>query len=155
MGRRVPQIAVVGGNDADDRTLELAEKIGSLIAGRGAELVCGGRSGVTEAVCRGARSAGGLTVGIIPGGEPGEANQYVDVCIASGMGEMRNVLIVRSADAVIALPGKYGTLSEIAYALLLKRPVISLGSWDISEDITRADTPEEAVELAFEFCNKP
>lgn len=154
MSRRAPQIAVVGGYDADDNTLAFAEKIGSMIAKRGAVLVSGGRIGVTEAACRGARSAGGLTVGIIPGGEPDEANQYVDVSIATGMGETRNVIIVRSADVVIALPGKYGTLSEIAFALTLGRPVISLGSWDVSPDIKKVNTPEEAVELAFRLCSQ-
>ncbi len=109
---------------------------------------------MTEAACRGARLAGGLTVGIIPGDEPDEANQYVDVSIATGMGETRNVIIVRSADAIIALPGKYGTLSEIAYALLLGRPVISLGSWDVSQDVKKVSTPEEAVEMAFALCKQ-
>lgn len=154
MSQKALQIAVVGGYDADDNTLALAEKVGSLIASRGAVLVSGGRIGVTEAACRGARSAGGLTVGIIPGDEPDEANQYVDVSIATGMGETRNVIIVRSADAIIALPGKYGTLSEIAYALLLGRPVISLGSWDVSPDIKKVNTPEEAVEIAFALCKR-
>jgi uncharacterized protein (TIGR00725 family) len=108
-------------------------------------LVCGGLGGVMEAACRGAKEGGGTTVGILPGSERSAANEFVDVAIPTGLGEARNALVVRAADALIAVGGGYGTLSEIAFALKAGKPVVGLGSWEI-EGVQRADTPEAAVE---------
>jgi uncharacterized protein (TIGR00725 family) len=102
-----------------------------------------------EAACRGAKRAGGTTVGILPGTDRGEANEFVDVAIPTGLGEARNALVVRAADAVIAVGGGYGTLSEIALALKAGQRVVGLGSWDI-EGVERVDTPEAAVEAVLE-----
>jgi uncharacterized protein (TIGR00725 family) len=119
--------------------------VGRLVAARGAVLVCGGLAGVMEAACRGAKDGGGTTVGILPGAERSAANEFVDVAIPTGLGEARNALVVRAADALIAVGGGYGTLSEIAFALKAGKPVAGLGSWQI-EGVQRADTPEAAVE---------
>lgn len=139
------QIAVVGGGVCGPDVRETAERLGRLIAEQGHILICGGLGGVMEAVCRGAREAAGVTLGILPGGK-GDANPYVSIAVATGMGHARNVIIIKSCDAVIALPGEHGTLSEIALALKMNRPVISLGSWDIAGTL-RANNPEEALEL--------
>lgn len=139
------QIAVVGGGVCGPDVRETAELLGRLIAEQGHILICGGLGGVMEAVCCGARQAGGVTLGILPGGKI-DANRYVGIAVATGMGHARNVIIIKSCDAVIALPGEHGTLSEIALALKMNRPVISLGSWDIAGTL-RANDPEEALEL--------
>ena len=139
------QIAVVGGGDCSPEVRDMARRLGRLLAERGHILLCGGLGGVMEAVCHGAREAGGLTVGILPG-DKWEANRYIDISIATGMGHARNVIIVKSADAVIALPGEHGTLSEIALALKMGKRVISLKSWEIPGAV-KAGTPEEAVKL--------
>ena len=144
-----PRIGVLGGSIADRETERLAEEVGREIARRGAILICGGRTGVMEAACRGAQSLGGLTVGILPGDSALEANPYVDVPIVTGLGIARNVIVVRSSQAVIAIDGRYGTLSEIAFALQLGIPVIGLKSWTVSEEIQVAGSALEAVELAF------
>ncbi len=132
----------------------MAEEVGQRIARRGAVLVCGGRGGVMEAACRGAKAEGGTTVGILPGGDRSEANAYVDIPIATGLGEARNAIVVRTADAVIAVSGGYGTLSEIGLALKMGRPVVGLGTWELCQDglmadgLFRAGTPAQAVEQA-------
>lgn len=147
-------IAVIGGAFCDPETASLAEEIGREIAKRGAILICGGLGGVMEAACRGAKSQGGLTVGILPGTSSSDANPYVDIPIVTGMGEARNVIVVRSANAVIAVDGEYGTLSEIAYALKFGIPVIGLKTWELFREgkkvgeIVEAESPKEAVEKA-------
>jgi hypothetical protein len=125
--------------------------VGQKIASAGAILVNGGLGGVMEAASQGAKEKGGTVIGILPGTDRRKANPYVDFPIVTGLGDGRNLLIVRTADAVIALPGEYGTLSEIALALKIGRPVVSLGSWEVSKDIIKAKTPEEAVELALKY----
>lgn len=142
-----PVIAVVGAGTADAKTRADALAVGRLIAGHGAMLVCGGLGGVMEAAAQGAREAGGTTIGILPQAYRHDANPYIDVPIATGFGEGRNVFIVRTADALIAIGGEYGTLSEIALALKSGKPVVGLGTWDI-KGIRQADSPEHAVELA-------
>jgi len=139
------QIAVIGGGECSPVVRDLARQLGRLLAEQGHILLCGGLGGVMEAACCGAKEAGGLTVGILPG-ERADANKCVDIAIATGMGHARNVIIVKSADAVVALPGEEGTLSEIALALKMKKRVISLRSWDIPGAV-RAETPEEALGL--------
>ncbi len=139
------QIAVIGGGECSPMVRETARRLGRLLAEQGHILLCGGLGGVMEAACGGAREAGGLAVGILPA-ELAEANKCIDIAIATGMGHARNVIIVKSADAIVALPGSYGTLSEIALALKMKKRVISLKSWDIPGTL-RAETPEEALKL--------
>lgn len=143
------QIAVVGGGVCSPAVAESARLLGRLIAMQGYVLLCGGMGGVMEAACCGAREAGGLAVGILPG-EREQANSCLDIAIATGMGHARNVIIVKSADAVVALSGEMGTLSEIALALKMGRPVISLGSWDIPGAL-KANSPEQAVEILKEI----
>lgn len=122
-------MAVVGAGDADEELAAAAEEVGRGLAQAGAAVVCGGLGGVMEAACRGAKSAGGLTVGILPGRRRADANRWVDVAIPTGMGETRNALVVMSADAVVAVGGEHGTLSEVAFGLKLGRPVVGLRTW--------------------------
>lgn len=124
---------------------ELAQNLGKKLAKVVDILVCGGLSGTMEAVCRGFKTENGLTIGIITGYDKKEANAYVDIVIPTGLGLARNVLVVKSADVLVALPGEAGTLSEIAYGIQFGIPVISLGSWDIP-GLVKADTLEAAVE---------
>lgn len=140
-------VAVCGPGAPDAAIAPVAEEVGRLLARGGAILVCGGLGGVMEAACRGAKEAGGTTVGILPGSERASANPFVDIAIPTGMGEMRNALIVRAADSLVAVAGAYGTLSEIALALRTGVPVVGLGTWDIP-GIRRAETPEDAVAAA-------
>ena len=141
------RIGVIGGARADVASLETAVELGRLIAGAGAILVCGGLGGVMEAAARGAKSAGGLTVGILPGSSPSDANPFIDVPIATGLGFTRNSLVAMNADVLIAIDGEYGTLSEIAFGIILGKKVIGLGTWDI-RGVLPAGSPEEAVSLA-------
>jgi uncharacterized protein (TIGR00725 family) len=140
-------VAVVGPGDATAAELTAAVAVGAELARADVVLVCGGLGGVMEAACRGAREAGGTTVGILPGEDRAAANPYVDVAIASGLGEARNALVVRSADALVAVGGGYGTLSEIALALKAGKPVVGLSGWDIY-GVESAATPEQAVAAA-------
>jgi uncharacterized protein (TIGR00725 family) len=126
------QIAVVGGSEASEPVAATAAAVGAALASAGAVIVCGGLGGVMEAACRGAKAVGGLTVGILPGRDASAANPWVDVVIATGLGEARNALVVGSAAAVIAVDGEYGTLSEIALALRGGIPVIGLGTWSLT-----------------------
>ena len=135
----------------DAGTLDLAEEVGAEVARSGAVLLTGGMGGAMEAACRGARREGGLTVGILPGRSREDANPYVDVALPTGMGEMRNALLVRSSDGVIALGGGHGTLSEIALALKLGKPLAGIGTWRAQVDgaeagFVEAASPREAVD---------
>jgi uncharacterized protein (TIGR00725 family) len=143
-------IGVIGAGKADASLTGIAEEVGKLIATREALLVCGGLGGVMEAAARGAKSAGGTTIGILPQATKEMANQYIDVPVATGFGEGRNVIIIRTCDALIAIGGEYGTLSELAFALKMGKPVIGINTWDI-QGIMKADTPEAAVESAFKL----
>lgn len=145
-----PYVAVVGaGGDVVADVLADAEAVGAGLARRGAVLVCGGLGGVMEAACRGARSLGGVTLGILPGSERAAANAWVSIAVATGLGELRNGLVVRCADAVIAIDGEYGTLSEIALALKAGTRVVGLRSWEIRGVLSAGD-PAAAVALALE-----
>ena len=126
-------------------------EVGSLIARHGAVMVCGGLSGIMEAASRGAAQEGGTIIGILPGSDKVEANPHITFPIPTGLGVARNVLVVRTADVLIALPGGPGTLSEIALALNIGKPVVDLGEWKIEETRT-ASTADEAVLLALELC---
>ena len=143
-------IAVIGPSEATDEELARAETVGRLLGEAGAVVVCGGLGGVMEAAARGAAGAGAVVVGLLPGRNRRDANPHVTVVIATGMGEMRNALVVRSVDAVIAVGGAYGTLSEIAFALRTGVPVVGLGTWDL-DDVIDAPDPEAAVALALEL----
>jgi len=140
------QVAVIGAGECKEDASELAREVGRKVAEHGHVLITGGLGGVMEAASSGAKEAGGLVIGVLPG-EKEAANPYVDVAIATGMNHARNAIIVRSADAVIAMPGRYGTLSEIALALKMGRRVINLSEWDV-EGTVRAKSAEEAVRLA-------
>ena len=140
-------IAVIGAGSADKELLIIAEEVGRLIALNGAVLVCGGLGGVMEAAARGANTGGGITIGILPGLEKSAANPYITVPVATGFGEIRNAIIVRSADVLIAIGGEYGTLSEIALGLKTGKTVIGIGTWDI-KGIIKARGAEDAVNRA-------
>ncbi len=144
-------IGVIGAGDASEQERETAQSVGREIAKRGFTLVCGAMGGVMEAACRGAKAEGGLTVGIVPGESKGECNPYVDIPVVTAMGHARNVIVVRSSSAVIAIGGSFGTLSEIAFALRLDIPIIGINTWDVSTEIKKAETPKEAVDMAIEL----
>jgi uncharacterized protein (TIGR00725 family) len=147
-------VAVAASGNASEGELAAAEAVGRALAARGAVVVTGGRGGGMEAACRGAKAAGGTTVGILPGFDRGEANDFVDVAIPTGLGEARNALVVRAADVLIAVGGGWGTLSEIALALRAGKRVIGLSTWEVAKGgepvdgvIVAADA-DEAAELA-------
>lgn len=152
---RPVRIAVCGAGIADRDVLELAESVGRGIAEAGAVLLCGGLGGVMQAAARGAAEAGGLTIGVLPGREAESANPWIRIPLATGMGEGRNVLLVRAADAVIAVAGAWGTLSEIALALKIGVPVILLRP-DLAAglDIEITDDPRAAVDRALELARQ-
>ncbi len=148
-------VAVVGGSTCTPAEAEQAAGVGRLLAEQGAVLLCGGLGGVMEAAARGAKDAGGLTVGVLPGSDAEDANAYIDVPLATGMGEIRNALIVRAAHAVIAIGGGWGTLSEIALARRIKTPVVGLHDAFMSAlDIPRVATPLAAVQWALEQAQR-
>ncbi|MGH2735903.1 MAG: TIGR00725 family protein [Actinomycetota bacterium] len=154
-------VAVIGAGLSSAEIDSLAEEVGVLLARNDAIVVCGGLGGVMEAACRGAKSARGTTIGILPGAERADANEFCDVVIPTGLGEARNTVIVRSADAVIAVDGEFGTLSEIGFALKIGKPVVGLGTWelsrggDLSSAVKPAATPAEAVNLALSLIPRP
>lgn len=147
-------VAVIGGSAPTAEEAAAAEAVGRALAETGAVLICGGRGGVMEAACRGAKAAGGVTIGILPGTDRREANPYVDIPIVTGIGVARNTIIARTAHAAVAVGGSYGTLSEIAFALAFGVPVVGLGTWEVQREghppapIAYAATPEEAVARA-------
>jgi hypothetical protein len=146
--RHRPRIGVIGGSRAKEAALRDAAQVGRLIARRGGILVCGGLGGVMEYASRGAKEAGGLTLGILPGNALREANSSIDIPVATGLGYTRNSLVALNAEVLIAVDGEYGTLSEIAFGLVYGRRVIGLGTWDIP-GVIPAKSPQEAVDLAF------
>jgi len=155
-----PWIAVVGPGDADPEEVERAEAVGTAVARAGATLVCGGLGGVMAAACRGADRAGGVTVGLLPGDRRQDANRWVHVALPTGLGEGRNVLIIRAADALVAIGGGWGTLSEIALALRAGVPVVGLDSWEPTRAggpkgaVVSADDPERAVREALRLAGR-
>ena len=140
-------VSVIGGSSADDELLDAAHKLGFLLAEAGYTVLCGGGSGIMEKVCSGAKSAGGTTVGILPGEHPSHANPWIDLAIPTGMGSARNRIVALSGLAVVAVGGRYGTLSEIAFALDAGRPVCSLGGWSEIPGVVAVASPEEALEF--------
>jgi uncharacterized protein (TIGR00725 family) len=142
---RARYVAVVGPGDASSQEIALAEEVGAGLAAAGAVVVTGGLGGVMEAACRGARSRGGRTLGILPGEDREDANGWVEIAVATGLGELRNGIVVRAADALVAVGGGHGTLSEIALALKLGRPVVGLGTWEV-HGVEHVSTPEDALD---------
>lgn len=162
---RPPYVAVIGDGDPRGpeahRLLELAEEVGQHLARGGAIVVTGGLGGVMQAASRGAAGAGGQTIGILPGADPAEANEYVRTPIATGLGVVRNFVVVTAADAVVAIGGRHGTLSEIGIALRMGRHVVALSSWRVESDgrfggpsIHRAKDPREAAALALRLAKE-
>lgn len=149
-------ISVIGGDNPPAEVLPLAEEVGRELARRGCVLVCGGRGGVMAAACKGAREEGGHTIGILPGPDASDMNPWVEFPVITGIGYARNAIVALSGNAIIAIDGSYGTLSEIAHALAFNRPVIGLGTWTFSSNgredqrIIRVHSPVEAVEKALE-----
>lgn len=145
-------IGVIGGQDASPEALASAFDVGRETASRGHVLVCGGRGGVMREACRGAKQAGGLTVAILPGDDTSDANQFVDVPVVTGLGFARNTIIARTANALIAIDGSYGTLSEIAFGLIAGTPVVGIGTWRMHDGdgreppVERVATAEEALD---------
>ena len=147
-------VSVVGAGEADAGLTALACDLGAKIAVAGCVLVCGGLGGVMAAACRGAMEKGGRTVGIVPGSNPDSANPWAEVVVATGLGHARNVLVVQSADVVIALPGSWGTMSEVALALKSGRPVVGLRAWEDMDGVVAAGTTEEAVNSAMKLARR-
>ena len=153
-------VAVCGPDPCSPEVAEQAEEVGRLLARAGAVLVCGGLGGSMEAAARGAASEGGTVLGILPGANRSGANPYLSMAIPTGMGEARNTLIVRSSDALIAVAGEFGTLSEIAFALKIGVPVVGLATWELSkagrrvEAFPRVSSPEEAVHEALRLVEQ-
>jgi uncharacterized protein (TIGR00725 family) len=142
---RIPYVAVVGPGRASPEELRVAEEVGARLAALGAVVVTGGLGGVMEAASRGARSRRGRTVGILPGEDRNAANGWVEIALATGLGELRNGLVVRAVDAVVAIGGGHGTLSEIGLALRIGRPVVGLGTWEV-HGVEHVSTPAMAIE---------
>jgi uncharacterized protein (TIGR00725 family) len=142
-------IAVIGGSEVDQKDLTIAEEVGRLIGKKGAILITGGMGGVMQAASRGAKQSGGLIIGILPTADRESANPYVDIPIITGLGEARNIIIARTCDCAIAISGKYGTLSEIAYCMMFNKPVIGIDTWKIDAPIIHAESAQEAIERAF------
>ncbi|HEY7587570.1 MAG TPA: TIGR00725 family protein [Thermoplasmata archaeon] len=160
MPRRVILGVIGAGTTASPEGLKLAEEVGYLIARADAVLVCGGLNGVMEAAARGAKRGGGLTIGILPTASKADANPYIDVPVVTAMSTARNLIIVRTADALIAVNGSYGTLSELAHAFDLKKTVFGLRTWPMEKVgveealFVRVDTPREAVDRALAYARK-
>ena len=158
--RMPPYVAVVGPGEASSSETEVAEAVGRGLGESGAIVICGGLGGVMAAACRGASAVGGLTVGILPGADRSAANQWIQIAIPTGMGELRNGLVARAGDAVIAIGGEFGTLSEIGFALKLGRPVVGLGTWELArggqgvDAIEVADGPRDAVARALALARR-
>jgi hypothetical protein len=161
--QRAPHVAVIGDGDPQGvdahRILEWAEEVGHLLARSGATLVTGGLGGVMRAASRGAASAGGATIGILPGTDASEANEFVQVVIPTGLGVVRNLVVVTAADAIVAVGGRHGTLSEIGLALRMGRHVVALSSWRVESEhrlggprVHRARDPREAAAMALRLA---
>jgi uncharacterized protein (TIGR00725 family) len=154
-------ISVIGAGQASDDEMAAGEEIGRRLAEAGAVLVCGGLGGVMDAAARGCEAAGGTSVGILPGEDGTHASAYLTVRIATGLGEARNAIVARAADAVIAVGGEFGTLSEIALALKMGKPVVGLGTWSLDleglpgDPLQRASDPADAVARALEAADRP
>ncbi len=146
-------ISVVGGHDCTKEVEQLARKVGKMIVNVGAVLVCGGLGGVMEAVSRGVKEAGGVTIGLLPGKEKKDANPYIDIALPTSIGFARNVMVACSADIIIALPGSNGTLCEISYGIVYNRPIIDLGGWN-REGMIKVKDVNEAEEKIKKYISE-
>jgi uncharacterized protein (TIGR00725 family) len=154
-GRAGAYVGVIGAGEADAAQERAAEIVGRTLAEAGAVVVCGGLGGVMAAACRGAQGAGGVTLGLLPGHDRAAANPWVSVAVPTGMGELRNGLVVRASDGLVAVGGGFGTLSEIALALKVGRPVVGVGTWDIAAPVARIDDPGAAAARILELVRAP
>ncbi|MDF1544328.1 MAG: TIGR00725 family protein [bacterium] len=152
--QRKPVVAIIGAGKCSKKLRDMAHEAGKHIAENGGVVVCGGMGGIMEGAARGAREGGGLTIGILPTDKKEDANEFIDIVIPTGFGEARNLMVVRSADAVIAFPGKYGTLTEMAFALHAGKPLISVSAWKLGDEIRQVDSPLEAAKLALELIKE-
>ena len=152
--QRKPIIAVIGAGECSHKIYDMSFEVGRYIAENGGVLVCGGLGGTMEGAAKGAKSAGGTTIGIIPTDNKADANEYIDYVIVTGLGHARNLLVVNTADAIVALPGKYGTLSEMAFALNSGKPIVSVSNWKFGDDIQQVDDHLEAAKIAMEMARK-
>ena len=146
-------VSVIGGHQITSEVEELAHKVGNIVAKVGALLVCGGLGGVMEAASRGAKEAGGTTIGLLPGKEKEDANPYIDIALPTSIGYARNAMVACSADIIVALPGSFGTSSEISYGIVYKRPVIDLGGWNI-EGMIQVDGLQGAEQWIREYIDQ-
>ena len=151
---RKPVIAIIGAGECSGKLCDMAADIGRYVAENGGVVLCGGLGGIMEGAARGAKEAGGTTIGIIPSENKADANQFIDYVIPTGFGQARNVLVVRAADAIVALPGKFGTLSEMAFALVSGKPIVSVQAWKLGEEIQQFEDPIEAAKIAMELARK-
>jgi uncharacterized protein (TIGR00725 family) len=147
-------IAIIGAGKCSKKLRDMAAVVGAYVAEHGGVVVCGGMGGIMEGAARGAREAGGTTIGILPTDDRNDANEFIDFAIPTGFGEARNIMVVRAADVVVAFPGKYGTLIEMAFALNARKPVISVNAWKLGDEIRQVETPEEAARLAMELAEQ-
>ncbi|MFQ5454563.1 MAG: TIGR00725 family protein [Candidatus Zixiibacteriota bacterium] len=154
MPDRKPIIAVVGAGKCSKKLKDMAAEVGHYVAENGGVIVCGGLGGIMEGAARGAKEAGGITIGILPTTNKEDANEYIDYIIPTGFGEARNIMVVRTADVVIAFPGKYGTLSEMAFTLQAQKPLISVNAWKLGDDITQTNSPVEAAKMALKLAGE-
>ncbi|MGQ9617514.1 MAG: TIGR00725 family protein [Candidatus Aminicenantia bacterium] len=150
--RERKRIGVIGGNEVNSRIYSIAYEVGSEIARHGFILVCGGLGGVMEAVAKGAKENGGITIGILPGIYMEDANKYIDIPVPTGISYARNMLVVLNSSVVIAINGRYGTLSEISYANIFGKKVIGLETWEI-DGVIKAEDPQDALKKAINFIN--
>ncbi len=149
---RKPVIAIVGAGKCSKKLRDQAADIGRRVAELGGVVICGGLGGVMEGAARGAKEGGGATIGILPSDNKAEANEFIDHAIPTGLGEARNIIVARTCDAMIALPGKYGTLTEMAFALLAEKPVISVSAWKLGEELIYVDDAVQAAETAMKLA---
>lgn len=151
---RKPVIAVIGAGKCSKKMRDSAAEVGRYVAEHGGVVVCGGLGGIMEGASRGAREGGGTVIGIVPSDSAADANEFVDIVIPTGMGEARNILVIRTADAVVAFPGKYGTLTEMAFTRLFDKPLVSVQAWKLGEEVIQVENPVEAAKLAMELATK-
>ncbi|MCP4685553.1 MAG: TIGR00725 family protein [bacterium] len=152
--QRKPIIAIIGASKCSKKLRDMAAVVGKYVAENEGVVVCGGMGGIMEGAARGAKEAGGTTIGILPTADRADANEYIDYAIPTGFGEARNILVVRTADAVLAFPGKFGTLSEMAFALQARKPVISISAWKLGDEIIQMEDPLEAAEKAMALARE-